>query len=154
MGRRKPAVCLSVRFDHRDRDVAERVTRAVLEHFLPRLDSAVIDAYSDYRDVMPEDVRAVQDGLRARGRARGKGDEGMGIVLDPRREPDRSAFVTYAPWSIHAEAESADRALELSFHDCASAVVVESSSHAVEDELRRVVAGLGERGLPCSVVVL
>jgi hypothetical protein len=58
-----------------------------------------IDAYSDYGDQMPGDIRAAEAWLRARGLARGVGDPGLAVAVEPADEVGWTIARAYAPWS-------------------------------------------------------
>jgi hypothetical protein len=62
--------------------------------------TARIDAYSDYADQMPADIRTAEEWLRARGLARGEGDPGQGIVVARADDIGWAIVRAYAPWSV------------------------------------------------------
>jgi hypothetical protein len=62
--------------------------------------SAVIDAYSDFTDQMPNDIRAAEQWLRGRGFTRGDGDPGVRIRVYARDEIGWAIVRAYAPWSV------------------------------------------------------
>jgi hypothetical protein len=70
-------------------------------------------------------VAQAQDWLREAGRARGSGDPGMGIELDPADAPSWDVLRTYAPWSINVDlVADADRMIAW-LHDCGCSVTAE-----------------------------
>jgi hypothetical protein len=92
----------------RERYVVERATddgvAAVCVAVFDVLEGSVstlrVDAYSDFTDQMPADIRAAEEWLRARGFSRVDGDPGRSIVLDRSDETGWSIARAYTPWSI------------------------------------------------------
>jgi hypothetical protein len=60
---------------------------------------AHVDAYSDFEDHMPADIRAAEAWLRTRGLARGTGDPGLAIAVESDDEVGWVIARAYAPWS-------------------------------------------------------
>jgi hypothetical protein len=59
-----------------------------------------VDAYSDFTDQMPPDIRAAEERLRRRGFIRADGDPGRSIVIERSDETGWAIARAYAPWSI------------------------------------------------------
>jgi hypothetical protein len=68
----------------------------------------LVDAYSDFTDQMPADIRSAQERLRARGSAQGDGDPGIGIAIPCGDEVGWALARAYAPWSIRTSLHDAD----------------------------------------------
>jgi hypothetical protein len=66
-----------------------------------RIEALRVDAYSDFNDQMPDDIRAAQEWLRARGLTQGEVDPGIGIAIDRDDEIGWAIARAYSPWSIH-----------------------------------------------------
>jgi hypothetical protein len=118
-----------------DRGEATLACQAVLDVLRHRAMRVWIDAYSDYTDELPPVVVQAQDWLREKGRARGSGDPGMGIELDPLDDRSWDVVRTYASWSIHVElAADADAYQVIAcLHDCGYSVTAElTTEEAVE----------------------
>jgi hypothetical protein len=96
VGARRSYVVEGGRADH-----AATVCEAVFAVLGEVVELLRVDAYSDFTDQMPPDIRAAQDWLRARGFTRGTSDPGIGI--DIHRDDDTGWAIAraYAPWSIH-----------------------------------------------------
>jgi len=62
--------------------------------------TARVDAYSDYAEQMPADIRTAEEWLRVRGLARGEGDPGLGIVISRVDDIGWAIVRAYAPWSV------------------------------------------------------
>ena len=76
-----------------------------------------------------------QDWLREKRRARGSGDPGMGIELDPSDDNSWDVVRTYASWSIHVELAADADAFQViaCLHDCGYSVTAElTTDEAVE----------------------
>jgi hypothetical protein len=128
-----------------DKDIVDRgeatfVCQAVLEVLRPRLTKVWIDAYSDYSDELPPVVAQAQDWLREAGRARGSGDPGMGIEVDPTDARNWHILRTYAPWSIHVELVAEANRMIASLHDCGYSVTAELTA----DEAVQVTRNLAD----------
>ena len=122
-----------------DRGEATFVCQAVLDVLRPRLTKVWIDAYSDYRDELPPVVAQAQDWLREAGRARGSGDPGMGIELDPTDARSWEVLRTYASWSINVDlVADADRMIA-SLHDCGYSVTAELTADEAAHVTRQLV---------------
>jgi len=113
-----------------DKDIVDRAEatlacQTVLDALRPRLTRVRIDAYSDYRDELPPEVAQAQRWLRDVGRARGHGDPGMGIELDPADDSNWDVLRTYASWSINVDLLT-DRNRQIAqLHDCGYSVTAE-----------------------------
>jgi hypothetical protein len=81
-------------------DGVARVCAAVFDVLEPSVATLRVDAYSDFTDQMPPDIRAAEDWLRARGFTRVDGDPGRSIVLDRSDETGWAIARAYTPWSI------------------------------------------------------
>jgi len=80
-------------------------------------------------------VIQAQDWLREKRRARGSGDPGMGIELDPSDDNSWDVVRTYASWSIHVELAADADAFQViaCLHDCGYSVTAElTTDEAVE----------------------
>jgi hypothetical protein len=86
--------------------------------------TAHVDAYSDFDDQMPDDIREAQQWLRGRGLARGSGDPGMAIVIEQHDETGWVIARAYAPWSIHTSLYDADGVNLATLHDGGQSVTV------------------------------
>lgn len=118
-----------------DRGEATLACQAVLDVLRHRVMRVWIDAYSDYADELPPVVVQAQDWLREKGRARGSGDPGMGIELDPSDDSSWDVVRTYASWSINVELTADPDAYQViaCLHDCGSSVTAElTTDEAVE----------------------
>lgn len=89
------------------------IARHVVRSFLPCADVGRIDAFSDIED-LPEDVaaslsliRSVAPFRRERGRNR-REQTMMNIGIDLANAAQREAFISFAPYSIHAELGNSD----------------------------------------------
>jgi len=113
-----------------DKDIVDRAEatlacQTVLDVLRHRLTKVRIDAYSDYRDELPPEVAQAQRWLRDVGRARGHGDSGMGIELDPADDSKWDVLRTYASWSINVDLLT-DRNRQIAqLHDCGYFVTAE-----------------------------
>jgi len=110
-----------------DRREATLACQAVLDVLRHRVVRVWIDAYSDYADELPPVGAQAQDWLREKGQARGSGDPGMGIELDPSDDNSWEVVRTYASWSIQVELAADTDAYQVvaSLHDCGSSVTAE-----------------------------
>lgn len=124
----------------RDRALAERVSRAVLDVLRPRTAAAVIDAYTDFRKTITAEANAAEDALWAKGSLRRTRDPGMNVELDPSNEDDWTLLACYAPWSINVDLYDTSDALIGSLHDCAYVIDAELSA----DDVSRLAAELGD----------
>jgi hypothetical protein len=118
-----------------DRADATLACQAVLDVLRHRALRVWIDAYSDHTDQLPFAVVQAQDWLRERGRARGSGDPGMGIELDPADDRSWEVVRTYASWSIHVEltADADAHHVIACLHDCGYSVTADlTTEEAVE----------------------
>ena len=113
-----------------DRGEATLACQAVLDVLRHRVVRVWIDAYSDDTDELPVMVVQAQDWLREEGRARGSGDPGMGIELDPSDDNSWDLVRTYASWSIHVELAADTDAYQAiaSLHVCGYSVTAELTS--------------------------
>jgi hypothetical protein len=90
--------------------------------------SARVDAYSDYADQMPDDIRAAEEWLRSKGFARGTGDPGIGIVVDAADETGWAIVRAYAPWAVRTSLfDGADQCLAI-LDDGGQSITVELDS--------------------------
>jgi hypothetical protein len=113
-----------------DKDIVDRAEatlacQTVLDVLRPRLLRVWIDAYSDYRDELPPEVAQAQRWLRDVGRARGHGDPGMGIELDPADDSSWDVLRTYASWSINVDLLTDGNRQIAQLHDCGYSVTAE-----------------------------
>jgi hypothetical protein len=89
--------------------------------------SAVVDAYSDFTDQMPNDIRAAEQWLRGKGFARGDADPGVRIRVYATDEIGWAIVRAYAPWSVQVRLyDGAGRSLA-SIHDGSRSVMVDAS---------------------------
>ena len=126
-----------------NRGEATFACQAVLDVLRHRVMRVWIDAYSDYKDELPPAVAQAQDWLREKGRARGAGDPGMGIELDPADDRSWDVVRTYASWSIHVELAADADAYQIiaCLHDCGYSVTAELTTDEA-DEVRRKLADI------------
>jgi hypothetical protein len=124
-----------------DRGDATLACQALLDVLRYRAVRVWIDAYSDYTDELPPVVVQAQDWLRDKGRARGSGDPGMGIELDPADDRSWEVVRTYASWSIHVElAADADAYQVIAcLHDCGYSVTAELTTEEAAEVSRKLV---------------
>ncbi|WP_156254056.1 hypothetical protein [Pseudactinotalea terrae] len=66
---------------------------------------AWVDAYSDYRRSLPQQVAGAEELLRTRGAMRRRSDPGMAIEIKPGDGEGWHLLRTYGAWSIHMELE-------------------------------------------------
>jgi hypothetical protein len=119
----QPAVRYVVDADLADRDDATLACELVLEMLRPRLQLVVIDADSDFRDDLPDQVALAQQRLRAVGALRGAGDHGVTVELDPSDDEHWADLRTYAAWSINVDLWAEPYVTRLgSLDDCGHAI--------------------------------
>ncbi|MGJ7441173.1 hypothetical protein [Aquipuribacter sp. MA13-6] len=101
------------------------VCQTILTRLRPHLVRAEVDAYSDYAEDVPPDVRDVEAKLTELGRtqSRGRQDPGMAVVLDLLDVEQWEALVAYAAWSINAELWGPDARDMGTFHDSSQSIV-------------------------------
>jgi hypothetical protein len=126
-----------------DKDIVDRAEatlacQAVLDVLRPRLTKVRIDAYSAYRDELPPEVAQAQQWLRDVGLARGHGDPGMGIELDPADDSSWDVLLTYASWSINVDLLT-DRNRQIAqLHDCGYSVTAELTADEAVQVTRKL----------------
>jgi hypothetical protein len=135
-----------------DRDDATLACELVLEMLRPLLQLVVIDADSDFRDDLPDQVAAAQQRLRAVGapRAAGKtgntgltGMTGMTVELDPSDDQHWADLRTYAAWSINVDLWAEPYVTQLgSLDDCGHAI----SAVLTHDQARVLATELADIG--------
>lgn len=128
-----------------DRQEAIIACREVLNLLRPHLDTATVDAYSDYRDELPPDAAEAERWLRERGRTLGRSDEGMGIDLDLADGKHWEVLNAYAPWSINVDLFGAGGRDLGGLYDCGLGIV--AALTAAEAAI------LGDRLAPISPVL-
>jgi hypothetical protein len=69
---------------------------------------AAVDAYSDFADQMPADIRSAEAWLRGRGLANPEGDPGLAIEVIPADEVGWAIARAYAPWATRVLLFDAD----------------------------------------------
>ena len=111
-----------------DRDEAVTACTEVLELLRPRIRTATVDAYTDYRDELPTQAAAAERWLFDRGRARGHGDPGMGVDLDLSDPQHWAILRLYAPWSICVELKDEVGSELGGFDDCGYSISAELTS--------------------------
>jgi hypothetical protein len=138
-----------------DRDDATFACELVLEMLRPRLQLVVIDADSDFRDDLPDQVAAAQQRLRALGAPRGAGEigmtgetgmtgmTGMTVELDPSDDQHWADLRTYAAWSINVDLWAEPYVTQLgSLDDCGHAI----SAVLTHDQARVLATELADIG--------
>jgi hypothetical protein len=126
-------------------DGAAGVCEAIFEVLGPLVEILRVDAYSDFTDQMPTDIRTAQSWLRARGFDRGDGDPGISIVIEASDEIGRGIVRAYAPWSIRTTLVDSDGVNIATLDDGGHSVVVDVTA----DEAVALAAALG----PLSLLV-
>ena len=126
-----------------DKDIVDRgeatfTCQAVLDVLRHRLTRVWIDAYSDYTDELPATVAQAQGWLLEKGRARGSGDPGMAIELDPADDRSWDVLRTYTSWSIHVELATEANQVIASLHDCGYSVTAELTADEVVEVSRKL----------------
>lgn len=101
-----------------DRALAVRACRAVLKLVKSHAARAVVDAYTDYRKLMPPDAEAAEDALWTMGKQQHKRDPGMNVELDLSNPEGWDLLDRYAPWSINVDVYDAAGDELVNFHDC------------------------------------
>lgn len=130
-----------------DRDEAALVSAVVLGVLRDDLTGAYVDAYSDYDDEMPQEIRAVQAALAEIGAAQHRRDPGMGIELDL-SNPDHARLLhLFAPWSINVDLLGPDGSDMGGFHDCGMWV----HFRAAADQAVEIGAGIAAVGAVVSM---
>jgi hypothetical protein len=81
-------------------DGVARVCAAVFDVLNEAASTLRVDAYSDFTDQMPADIRAAEEWLRSRGFDRVDGDPGRSIILERGDETGWAIARAYTPWSI------------------------------------------------------
>ena len=126
--------------DAEDRERMALACDVLLELLRPQVQWLQVDAYSDFDDVMPADVREVEDWIAARGESRRRSNLGrMGVELDPTDDADWHQLCIYASWSINVDLFD-DRPLA-TFHD---------SGWSVTARLTPAQATIANQQLPAS----
>jgi len=121
-----------------DRAEATLACQTVLDVLRHRLTKVRIDAHSDYRDELPPEVARAQRWLRDVGRARGHGDSGMDIEVDPADDSNWDVLRIYASWSINVELLT-DRNRQIAqLHDCGYSVTAELTVDEVVQVTRKL----------------
>lgn len=105
------------------RDVVA-VTRAVFDILEPVVGSARIDAYTDYPDAMPPDVRAAELWLRDRGLTSGNPDPAMGVSVNPADAVGWTIMRAYSVWSTRVALYDASDACLATIEDGGHAIAV------------------------------
>lgn len=101
-----------------DRDEAALVCAVVLDILGDDLAKAQVDAYSDYGDEMPDEIKTIQAALGAIGAEQHRRDPGMGVELDL-SDPDHARLLqSFAPWSINVDLLGPGAVDMGAFHDC------------------------------------
>ena len=93
-----------VGMDPSDRASVTEIFTGILTKIPVHLRStAYVDAYSDYGQQMPLEVKGVESLLKSKGALVGSRDPGMGILLNLSNAEDLRLLEKYGPWSIHVE---------------------------------------------------
>lgn len=121
-----------------DRGEATLACQAVLGVLRHRLTKVRIDAYSDAGDELPPAVAEAQHWLREVGRARGYGDSGMGIKLDPADDRSWDVLRTFASWSINVELITDANRMITSLHDGGYSVTAELTADEAAQVTRKL----------------
>lgn len=106
-----------------DPDLAA-VCAAVYDAVLARIDIAHIDAFSDFHEQMPADIKKVESRLRELSATQTRRGTGMRIRVRPTDSPGWDFVRAYTPWSIHVEAFDASMKTIARFHDCGYSIIV------------------------------
>jgi len=111
-----------------DRGLAAQACQAVLDIVKPRATRALVDAYTDYRKMMPPEVQAAEAALHAKGKLQHKGDPGMNVKLDLSLVQDWDLLARYAPWSINIDLYDTNEEIAI-LHDCGHDISARLSPH-------------------------
>jgi hypothetical protein len=106
---------------------AAQVCRAVFAVLRDDIETVRIDAYSDYVDQMPEDIRRAEAWLRARGLLGADRDPGAAIQIGRDDDVGWEIARAYALWSTHVRLLDGTGTTIASLDDGAHAVTVELS---------------------------
>jgi hypothetical protein len=108
-----------------DHPAAVAACNEVLMLLTPQNRRAIVDAFSDYRDLEAPVARAFDE---LRGRAENP-QKAMAVALDLTDPGQRQTLRQVAPWTIHAEVFGPDGEVAW-FHDCGS----EITAHLTSDQ--------------------
>jgi hypothetical protein len=102
------------------------ICAAVFDVLGPDVATAEVDAYSDFDDQMPSDIRAAEGWLRELGMRDAASDPGIGVVVPRSDLVGWAIALAYAPW-----------ATRVALHDAAgvSLAALEDGAHLVTVEL-------------------
>ena len=101
-----------------DRALAVRACRAVLKLVKSHAVRAVVDAYTDYRKLMPPDAEAAEQVLWTIGKQQHRRDPGMNVELDLSCAEGWDLLDRCAPWSINVDVYDVEGDEIVNFHDC------------------------------------
>jgi hypothetical protein len=105
----------------------------VLTLLTPELRRAIVDAFSDYRDLEAPVARAFDE---LRGRAENP-QNAMAVPLDLADPVQRETLRQVAAWTIHAEVYGSDGEVA-TFHDCGSEITAYLTPEQAEALARRI----------------
>lgn len=108
--------------DSSDPDLAV-VCAAVYDAVIDRIEVAHVDAFSDFDDRMPDDIRTVQAWLRELSARQTPSGTGMAVKIWPADSPGWDFLRAYTPWSIHTEVFDAAMRSIATFHDCGYSII-------------------------------
>ena len=115
-----------------DLDLAA-VCSAVYDAVVDRIAVAHIDAFSDFQERMPEDIKVVESWLRDLSARQTRRGTGMGIEIRPTDSPGWDFLRAYTPWSIHTQVFDAEMAAVATFHDCGYSIIAVLSDAEAHD---------------------
>jgi hypothetical protein len=118
---------------------APNVCAAVVNVLGSTVETARIDAYSDYTEQMPDDIRAAQAWLRDRGLRRDDRDPGESISIHRNEDVGWSIAQAYALWSTRVTLHDSVGAILASLDDGARAITAELTDYQL-DALREQIA--------------
>jgi hypothetical protein len=104
---------------------AALVCGAIFDVLAPIVATAVVAAYSDFTEQMPDDIRAAEQWLRGRGFARGTGDPGVGIAIQPADDVSWTIVRAYTPWSVQVALYDASGGAIAAIHDGGRSVMLD-----------------------------
>jgi hypothetical protein len=99
------------------------VCASVYEAVSDRIEVAYVDAFSDFHDSMPDDIKAVEGWLRELSAHQTQSGDGMAVKVQPTDSPGWDFVRAYTPWSIHVEAFDTAMKNVVTFHDCGVSII-------------------------------
>lgn len=123
-----------------ERDEAALTCAAVLDVLRGDVTAVSIDAYSDYDQEMPDEIKDIQAALKEIGLTQHKGDPGMGIGLVLSDPAHAHLLDRFAPWSINVDLLGPQGLDMGGFHDCANSVHFRASPEKAAEIAARLIA--------------